>query len=346
MMQEKWTAALQGKGFAFAEAPDLRTVLGDGVRDWDAFARSWDDLGVDTYMADGGRYRKRRHAAFRADASGVVRKPHQPHYQSRDYNALNGGIARWFEPVADSTAATASFRSILGFCNELFTGLTPMPAWHVEVHQFRIEARPEEAGKPTPEGMHQDGVDWVLVLMVGRVNIAEGETSIHGLDRTLLGSFTLREPLDSALVDDHRVFHGVTPVRRLDPLRPAHRDVLVVPSGGRTRRNGSRHNRNDSVLIIATISCIKGWSAGCRHRGGSVLEPFVHDRLVFEPIPDALRAEQASLPAWPHGPARRRGGLGAVLPRPVRAARPGRGVWVPRGRPVLHAQRVRAQPCP
>ena len=34
--------------------------------DWPDFAASWDDLGLDTYMADGGRYRKRRHAAFGA----------------------------------------------------------------------------------------------------------------------------------------------------------------------------------------------------------------------------------------------------------------------------------------
>jgi len=76
--------------------------------------------------------------------------------------------------------------------------------------------------------MHQDGVDWVLVLMVGRVNIASGETSIHGLDRSPLGHFTLAEPMDAALVDDHRVFHGVTPVQPLDPAHPAHRDVLVL----------------------------------------------------------------------------------------------------------------------
>ena len=31
-----------------------------------------------------------------------------------------------------------------------------------------------------------DGVDWVLVLMVGRRNIASGTTTIHGLDRGLL----------------------------------------------------------------------------------------------------------------------------------------------------------------
>lgn len=223
-----WPVALRESGFVFAEAPDMRAVLGDALVDWSQFAGSWNDLGLDTYMADGGRYRKRRHAAFRASADGVIRKANQPHYQSRDFNALNGGIARWFEPMLDDAAGTAAFQGIMKYCLGLFDGLTPAPAWHVEVHQFRIEARPDAAGQPTPEGMHQDGVDWVLVLMVDRDNIAEGETSIHGLDRSLLGSFTLREPLDSALVDDHRVFHGVTPVRALDPAKPAHRDVLVV----------------------------------------------------------------------------------------------------------------------
>ena len=228
MIPQAWSAALQDAGFLFVQAEAMRGALAGGIADWDRFARSWDDLGMDTYMADGGRYRKRRHAAFAAGPGGAVRKPHQPHYQSRDYNALNGGIARWFEPMLDDVADTAAFQSVLRLCHALFNGLTPAPAWHVEVHQFRIEARPGQAGQPTPEGMHQDGVDWVLVLMVGRVNIASGTTSIHGLDRRLLGSFTLEQPLDAALVDDHRVFHGVTPVQPLDAAKPAHRDVLVV----------------------------------------------------------------------------------------------------------------------
>ena len=223
------TDALRGTGFAFVHAPDMRAVLqAGGLQDWDGFARTWDDLGLDTYMADGGRYRKRRHAAFAVSGDGAVRKPAQPHYQSRDFNTLNGGIARWFDPVTNAAADSAAFQAILRTCHTLFDGLTPASAWHVEAHQFRIEARPGQSGQPTPEGMHQDGVDWVLVLMIGRVNIASGTTSIHGLDRALLGSFTLEAPMDAALVDDHRVFHGVTALSRLDPALPAHRDVLVV----------------------------------------------------------------------------------------------------------------------
>jgi hypothetical protein len=71
-------------------------------------------------------------------------------------------------------------------------------------------------------------VDFVLVLLVNRENIARGVTTIHALDGRALGHFTLTHPFDSALVDDTRVAHGVTPVEPIDATRPAHRDVLVV----------------------------------------------------------------------------------------------------------------------
>ena len=220
-------------GFAFVHAPDMRAVLeGSGLGDWGAFAKSWDDLGVDTFMADGGRYRRRRFSVFRATAEGIARKPHQPHYQSRDYNPLNGDIERWFEPVEPEIAGHPALRAILDTCYRLFHGLTPAatrPAsWHVETHQFRIEANAGEAGQPTPEGMHRDGVDWVLVLLIGRVNVKSGETTIADQRRGPLGSFTLTDPLDAAVTDDNRVYHGVTPVTPLDPALPGHRDVLVV----------------------------------------------------------------------------------------------------------------------
>ncbi|HVY18205.1 MAG TPA: 2OG-Fe dioxygenase family protein [Rhodopila sp.] len=223
--------AIRTEGYSFVDSRDMRSVLhGFGaLTDWTAFAASWDDLGPDTYMADGGRYRKRRHAVYRAEGDAILRQPAQPHYQSRDYNPLNGGIERWFEPVLDTVGAGPSMRAILRFCQALFEMVDGCPrAWHVEIHQFRIEARREEAGRPTPEGMHRDGVDYVLVLLVNRENIASGVTSVHDLSGRELGSFTLTHPLDAALVDDRRVMHGVTPVQPLDASAPGHRDVLVV----------------------------------------------------------------------------------------------------------------------
>jgi hypothetical protein len=71
-------------------------------------------------------------------------------------------------------------------------------------------------------------VDFVLVLLVDRQNIASGTTTIHTPDGKPLGEFTLTHPLDAALIHDPRVFHGVTPVKPLVSTEPAHRDVLVV----------------------------------------------------------------------------------------------------------------------
>ena len=222
--------SIRTDGYTFVHAPDMRDLLGQAgpLTDWPVFAASWDDLGPDTYMADGGRYRKRRHAVFAANADGIVRQPAQPHYQSRDYNTLNGGMERWFEPVTDPIGSGPTMTTILTFCRSLFDRLTLARNWHVETHQFRIEARQGQEGRPTPEGMHRDGVDHVLVLLVNRRNIASGVTSVHDLTGKALGHFTLTAPFDAALVDDARVMHGVTPVEPLDPAEPGYRDVLVV----------------------------------------------------------------------------------------------------------------------
>jgi hypothetical protein len=218
-------------GFVFVHGDEMRgqlTACG-ALSDWDAFAASWNDLALDRYMADGRRYRRRRHAVYAAAAGGaIVRAAHQPHYQSRDYNTLNGGIARWFEPIEGAIGDGPTMRAILAFSRSLFERLAGPRDWHVEAHQFRIEARSGEHGRPTPEGIHRDGVDYVIVLLVSRQNIASGTTTVHALSGEELGSFTLAHPLDAALLDDARVAHGVTPIEPLDPSAPAYRDVLVA----------------------------------------------------------------------------------------------------------------------
>ena len=225
-------AFLAEHGYAFVQGETLRALLmhaGD-LDDWGAFADSWNRLQVDSYMADRGRYRRRRHAVFRIDrGNGIQAQPPRAHFQSLEYNRLNGGIERWYQPLEKAIAGGTTLRTILRYAWSLFGTLAPgVASWFVEVHQFRIEAHPDRPGLPTPEGMHRDGVDYVLVMLVDRSNLDSGTTTIHAPDGRELGSFTLTRPFDAALVDDARVLHGVTPVTPRDAGRPAHRDVLVV----------------------------------------------------------------------------------------------------------------------
>lgn len=225
---------IEHAGFGFVPAEQVKIWLNNAsanaLNDWPQFQASWNNMPLDTYMADGGRYRRRRYAVMSADSTGssIVLEPHQPHYQSLDYNPLNGGVARHFEPIAQEIVLGNTMSSVLGFCQQLFGRLVPDTAWHIELHQFRIEAQQGQAGRPTPEGVHRDGVNFVLVMMVKRNNISSGITTMHDLQLRKLDSFTLTAPFDCAIVNDERCMHGVTPVQQIDPRQPAYRDVLVV----------------------------------------------------------------------------------------------------------------------
>lgn len=192
------------------------------------FADFWNDLPLDTFMADGGRYRRRRYATFALEGGEIAPRPAEPHYQSLSYNPLNGGIARHFAPFAPEATTHPCLLGLLRDAEALFARSAPGARWHVEAHQFRILAGSENAGLPTPEGLHRDGVDRVLVQLVARHNVIGGVTRITDPAGRTLDRTTLTVPGDLYLLDDRRVMHEVSPVRPEDPARPGWRDVLVV----------------------------------------------------------------------------------------------------------------------
>ncbi len=229
-----WRTQLGMPGFCFVSAEQMRAVLSVAAQtQWAEFAASWADLRLDEHMADAGRYRKRRHAVFSVANSGQVKRlPAQPHYQSVDYNPLNGGVPREFAPILPRVAENPLFLELLARFAELVAPLQPeVKNWHAEAHQFRIEPTPDAAGLPTPEGVHRDGVDYVLVLLIARENIVAGTTTVHlakdGV-KTEIGSFTLANAYEAVWLDDTRLFHGVTAVHPKQPGLPAYRDVLVL----------------------------------------------------------------------------------------------------------------------
>jgi hypothetical protein len=219
-------------GYAFVPADAMSALLGEAARrDWDRFAASWDDLEPDLYMADGGRYRRRRHAVFEVTGGEVRRLPHRPHFQTLAHNPLNGGIERWFAPIKPEITKHPAFTSLLALCNDAFSpsdASAAAPSWFVEAHQFRIEAQGASAGKPTPEGIHRDGVNWVCILLINRVNVSGGETILKDDSGQVLAHRTLSRPLDALFLNDLRVLHGASAVHAVNAETLAYRDVLVL----------------------------------------------------------------------------------------------------------------------
>ncbi|NQZ33082.1 MAG: 2OG-Fe dioxygenase family protein [Oceanospirillaceae bacterium] len=193
------------------------------------FISSWDSLVCDENMADGGTYRLRRFGVYSAKRAGgeVTEEAHQPHFQTKKFNTLNGGTLRHFSEIKQHIVNNQVMQAILNFGSLTFGAVAPMNDWHIEVHQFRIIAE-AGGGKPTPEGIHQDGVDFALMVMIGRSNVTGGETSIYDLEGNKLSHFSLQEPLEVAIVNDRCVAHGVSPILPDNLEEEGYRDVLVV----------------------------------------------------------------------------------------------------------------------
>jgi len=191
----------------------------------EALKSSWDDLPLDNFLKDGGRYRRRRHSSFVVNGSDIWQTPHRAHWQPLEYNALHGGMQRLFEPIAPTTVSQPVWSQLLLAVAEICSTIKSVQPWYVEAHQFRIDTT-GGIGRPTPEGAHRDGVDFVAILLVERKQVKGGESRIFEAAGTTGQRFTLTQPWTLLLLDDERVMHESTPIQ--PTAESGYRDTLVL----------------------------------------------------------------------------------------------------------------------
>jgi len=126
--------------------------------------------------------------------------------------------------IVEQAVWTQLLRGLSAVCSRIKGG----QPWFVEAHQFRIDTT-DGIGRPTPEGAHRDGVDFVVVALVERSGVKGGETRVFDANGPTGIRFTMTEPWTLLMLDDERVIHETTPIQ---PLRPdcsdGHRDTLVL----------------------------------------------------------------------------------------------------------------------
>lgn len=226
-VSDQLNAALYREGFAVLSAEAVCALAGIKAESLALMARDWDHLAPDRHLKDGGRYRFRRHSSFTSEGGQVSLIPHRAHWQPVDYNALHGGMERWFEPMAAKTVAMPEWLALLRWLSGTASALRGEQSWFIEAHQFRIDTA-SGIGRPTPEGAHRDGVDLVAVFLLAREGIKGGETRVFELNSPHGQRFTLSEPWSVLLLDDRRMIHESTPIQPISGTGHGHRDTLVV----------------------------------------------------------------------------------------------------------------------
>ncbi len=222
---DRFVEVLRTQGYALLSPADVLAIAQCQPAELEALKAGWDDLPPDNFLKDGGRYRRRRHSSFVVEEATVRQVPHRAHYQPVEYNALHGGMHRMFEPVKAEDVQRPVWSRLMLAIGKVCSQAKKTQPWFVEAHQFRIDTT-DGIGRPTPEGAHRDGVDFVAILLVDRVNVKGGESRIFEFNGPLGRRLTLTEPWTLLIVDDQRVIHESTPIQ--PTAAGGHRDTLVL----------------------------------------------------------------------------------------------------------------------
>jgi hypothetical protein len=214
-------AWIPGSAWSFSPAMDEH---------WRRLCQDWDHLEPDRYLKAGATFRRRRYGRYYwAPASGRFQAlPPQPYFQPEEENAYAGGVVREFASLLADSAANPFLDVLTRFCFRQLPldDSRRSDTWEVRIHQIRVVATCAEPGEPSPEGIHQDGTDFLTLHLVRRRNITGGETTIYDLARNPICSHTFRETMDSLILQDSRIMHGVTRVYPADGVTEGVRDLL------------------------------------------------------------------------------------------------------------------------
>jgi hypothetical protein len=204
---------LNPQGFALIDLPPIP----------DKILESYDTCPVDEYMGHGTRYK--RFAQYRltpdaGDSWQFERLEHRDYTAFKKFNPVGGGIRRTYEPIEVDFTPVISFGATQ-------LGLDRSEDWQVNVHQNRSRAESSAPAPLTPEGVHHDGHEYVMIAVLRKVNVGGALTRLWrpGEDEPFWTG-TL-EPGQGVLLDDRAIAHDVTDVLSAQG-GPAHRDIVIV----------------------------------------------------------------------------------------------------------------------
>jgi hypothetical protein len=221
---------LRTKGYSLARSVEL--PLSPKVRQHEAaLAAEWNSLELDNYLK-GARFRERRWGRYcYIPAEHSIRlMTHRPYFQTMTANSYAGGIHRVVAPLTESSLNNPLLNALIEFNYAQFPVAEELgrDAWEVACHQFRIIARPDEPGEPTPEGIHRDEIDFGAIHLISRSNAKGGYSRIYDNAKQQIAEFCLESPMDTMFWADRDVLHAATTITPADPSKPATRDILIL----------------------------------------------------------------------------------------------------------------------
>lgn len=259
-LRDRTRTALKRTGFAFVPSCEwtVDTAAGRAIGE---LAVLWDNLPGDQYLHRGALFRSRRYSRYLLEPQSghVCLLPQRPYFQNARMNSYAGGLERTYQPLVTTLRTSVLLHRVI---REVFQSF-PLNLshhncpWHIDVHQIRIEASRHKPGYPAPEGVHQDGLEWIATILVRRDGVRGGITVISSSGHQRWKG-TLREPGDALLIHDAQLAHYTSPISHRSGAAVGIRDVLLLGyrKASKAERRAARTSRS-----LGVSGRLANWSA-------------------------------------------------------------------------------------
>ena len=182
----------------------LNTIGAEAI---ESLAPSFNNLPETNHLD--GKYRLRRYSAVRCNGK-CIDTGVDTFEQSSEYNKFQGDMSRKFEPIEKNIIESDA---ILQICSE-FNYICGFPEKQkIDIHQMRVITLEDET-PVSPEGVHQDGYDYIAVIGVSRYNIEGGEflSYMNKNDKKPFMSVPLNPGL-MVILNDRELWHNASKIK-------------------------------------------------------------------------------------------------------------------------------------
>ena len=194
------------------------------------FLLSYNNLPIDTTNKQGFPTRLRRYANYNVK---INEKDYEIHYTGKN---------KFKQDVPDTRRELREFTLLEkkyiknDFILNLISKLSAMTIINsdikinkldISLHQVRQICYPNVQSHNSPEGIHQDGVDFIVsALVMNRTNIEGGESILYDVYKNEIYRTTLY-PGEGIFQEDRKLWHFVTPIKSIDNC-VGYRDILGI----------------------------------------------------------------------------------------------------------------------
>ena len=138
----------------------------------------------------------------------------------------NRSDPRKFSLIDDKILYSHFMVSLIYKISSLIQSIEDIKKLNISIHQVRQICYPNIVSENSPEGIHQDGADYIIsALVINHINLKGGISKIYDLDKNIIDEHILKEK-EFIFQNDKKLYHHITPVECNNDNYLGFRDII------------------------------------------------------------------------------------------------------------------------